>query len=224
MTLPFPLILGSASPRRKKIMDALGYPFTVVVPDAQEIHDPADPVRTVVANAASKYRACRADHPAAAIITADTLVWFDGRLIGKPSGLDEAARFLRAFSGRTQIVYTGIALGLPARRDPDIRVEASSVTFRTLSEEAIQAYLRKTNPIDRAGAYDIDESGDLLVAAYSGSRTNIMGLPRGAVRDWIASWRGEHPHGMLLKGHEKKHKAESPGEYPISNREYPMSK
>jgi len=184
--LPFPLILGSASPRRKKIMDALGLDFTVVIPDTEEIHDATDPVRTVVVNATAKYHACRAAHPLAAIITADTLVWFDGTLIGKPADLDEAARFLRAFSGRTQIVYTGIALGLPGQRDPDIRVEASSVTFKALPEETIQAYLEKTNPLDRAGAYDIDENGDLLIAAYSGSRTNIMGLPRAPIRDWLA--------------------------------------
>ena len=183
--IPFPLILGSASPRRKKILDTLGVLFTVSVPDATEIHDPADPVKTVTVNAAAKYRACRATHPGAAIITADTLVWFDNRLIGKPADLGEAAQFLRAFSGRTQIVYTGIALGRPGQDDPDLRVEASSVTFKTLSEDTIQTYLQKTRPLDRAGAYDIDENGDLLIATHSGSRTNIMGLPRAPVRDWL---------------------------------------
>jgi septum formation protein len=181
--MKIPLILGSASPRRAKILTALGVPFTVSVPDTEEIHDATDPVRTVVFNAMEKYRAIRARHPEAAIITADTLVWFDGNLIGKPVDLEEAAQFLRAFSGRTQIVYTGVTLGLA--EDPDIRVEASSVTFRTLSEEVIQIYLEKTRPLDRAGAYDIDENGDLLIATYSGSRTNIMGLPQGIVRDWL---------------------------------------
>jgi septum formation protein len=182
---PFPLILGSASPRRRKILSALGFGFTVSAPDTAETLDVSDPVRTVVLNATAKYRAVRADHPEAAIITADTLVWFDGRLIGKPANLDEAAQFLRAFSGRTQIVYTGIALGLPGQAEPDIRVEASSVTFKVLSEEAIRQYLSATNPLDRAGAYDIDESGDLLIAGYSGSRTNIMGLPEAPIRDWL---------------------------------------
>ena len=185
--LPFPLILGSASPRRKKILAALGLHFTIVIPDTDEIHDPTDPVRTVVTNATTKYHACRTPHPHAAIITADTLVWFDGNLIGKPADLNEAARFLRAFSDRTQIVYTGIALGLPGQHDPDIRVEASSVTFKTLTEETIQTYLQKTKPLDRAGAYDIDENGDLLIATHSGSRTNIMGLPRTPIRDWLTS-------------------------------------
>ena len=181
-----PLILGSASPRRKKILRALGCTFTVSSANADEIHDATDPVHTVVTNALEKYRACRARHPDAALIAADTLVWFEGRLIGKPKDIDEAADFLRAFSGHTQIVYTGVALGLPDRQ-PEIRVEASSVRFKPLSEATLQAYLHKTRPLDRAGAYDIDENGDLLVAGYSGSYTNIMGLPEAPVRDWLAA-------------------------------------
>jgi len=183
---PPSLILGSASPRRKKILDALGCTFSVFCADAEEIHDAEDPVRTVTANALEKYRASRARHPHAALVMADTLVWFEGRLIGKPTDLDEAARFLRAFSGRTQIVYTGIALGYPGR-EPDLRVEASSVRFKVLSEETIRNYLNKTRPLDRAGAYDIDENGDLLIAGYSGSYTNIMGLPEAPVRDWLTA-------------------------------------
>ena len=184
-----PIILGSASPRRAKILRGLGCAFTVCAVDAEEIHDASDPVHTVVTNALVKHRVCRPLHPDAAIITADTLVWFEGRLIGKPSDLTEAARFLRAFSGNTQIVYTAVALGLPGDAPPDIRVEASSVRFKELSEETIQSYLDRTRPLDRAGAYDIDENGDLLIAGHSGSYTNIMGLPEAPVRDWLAANR-----------------------------------
>ncbi len=185
---PITLVLGSASPRRKKILHALGCTFSVSSASSEEIHDASDPVRTVVVNALDKQRACRVRHPDAAIITADTLVWFEGRLIGKPASLEEAAQFLRAFSGRTQIVYTGIAFGLP-NREPDVRVEASSVRFKSLSEETIRAYLHKTRPLDRAGAYDIDENGDLLIEGYNGSYTNIMGLPEAPVRDWLKANR-----------------------------------
>jgi septum formation protein len=181
-----PIILGSASPRRKKILESLGVLFSVWVPDISEIHDSEDPVHTVVFNARTKYRACRVQHPEAALITADTLVWFQGTLIGKPKDLEEAACFLRSFSGRTQIVYTAVALGHPGEAEADIRVEASSVTFKQLSEETICNYLARTHPLDRAGAYDIDENGDLLIARYCGSYTNIMGLPEAPVRDWLA--------------------------------------
>ena len=179
------LILGSASPRRAKILSELGCVFRVVTADAPEIHDASDPVRTVAANALAKYRACRLRHPDGALITADTLVWFEGRLIGKPKDLAEAGGFLRDLSGRVHTVYTGVALGVPGQ-EPEIRVEASSVMFKTLSPETIETYLAKTRPLDRAGAYDIDENGDLLIAGYSGSYTNIMGLPQETVRDWLA--------------------------------------
>ncbi|MDD4102256.1 MAG: Maf family protein [Kiritimatiellae bacterium] len=185
MTAAIPLILGSGSPRRKKILQELGCAFRAVAAEAAEIHDATDPVRTVAENALAKYRACRRRHAAAALITADTLVWFEGRLIGKPVDLEEAAGFLRSFSGRVQTVFTGLALGMPGT-EPEIRVEASSVLFKTLSEAAISEYLERTRPLDRAGAYDIDENGELLIAGYSGSYTNIMGLPQETVRDWLA--------------------------------------
>ncbi len=186
-TLSFPLVLGSASPRRKKILESFGIPFSITMPETEEIHDSEDPVHTVVFNARTKYRACRAQHPGAALITADTLVWFEGRLIGKPNDLAEAAAFLRAFSGRTQIVYTAVALGRPGEEEPEVRVEASSVTFKHLTEAIIRAYLERTQPLDRAGAYDIDENGELLIARYCGSYTNIMGLPEAPIRDWLAT-------------------------------------
>lgn len=183
-----PLILGSASPRRQKILRRIGCDFTVSAADTKEIHDAADPIRTVTFNAMEKYRVCRLRHPGAALITADTLVWFEGCLIGKPADLDEAASFLRSFSGRTQIVYTGVALGLPGQ-EPELRVEASSVRFRRLTSAVIADYLRRTRPLDRAGAYDIDENGDLLIAGTSGSYTNVMGLPEEPVRDWLRAHR-----------------------------------
>lgn len=179
-----PLVLGSASPRRARILASLGIPFTVLAVDAEEIHHAGDPVHTVTTNARTKYRACRERRPDAALIAADTLVWFEGRLIGKPVDMQEAARFLRLFSGGTQIVFTAVAMGLP-RKEPELRVEASSVRFRTLSEPTIREYLNQTRPLDRAGAYDIDENGDRLIAGYSGSYTNIMGLPVESVRDWL---------------------------------------
>jgi len=182
-----PLVLGSASPRRKKILEQVITRFTVMAAEVEEIHDAADPVHTVTYNALAKYDACRKLNPDAAIITADTLVWFEGELIGKPADLEEAAEFLGAFSGSSQIVFSGIAMGMPGDIKPDLRVEASSVHFKELSEKEIQDYLERTKPLDRAGAYDIDENGELLIEGYSGSYTNIMGMPSGVVREWLAA-------------------------------------
>lgn len=180
----FPLVVGSISPRRHNLLRQLGLSFDVQATDASEIHDGNDPVGTVMHNALAKHAACRRLRPESCLLTADTLVLFAGRLIGKPRDLDEAAEFLRAFSGRTQTVYTAVALACPDA-DPDVRVEASAVHFRPLAEPAIQEYLQRTRPLDRAGAYDIDENGDMLIAGFGGSYTNIMGLPIEVVADWF---------------------------------------
>jgi len=180
----FPFVVGSASPRRHKLLRQLGLSFEVLAADASEIHDGNDPVGTVVHNALAKHTSCRRLRPHACLLTADTLVLFAGRLIGKPRDLDEAAGFLRDFSGRTQTVYTAVALSLPGAA-PDVRVEASAVHFRPLDQAAIREYLQRTLPLDRAGAYDIDENGDRLIAGFGGSYTNIMGLPMEVVADWL---------------------------------------
>ena len=169
-------ILASKSPRRAKILADLGIAFAVEPTEADEVSLPHAPRRTVTVNAARKLKACRLRHPDAEIIAADTIVWFDGRIYGKPRDLDEARAFLRTLSGKTHSVFTGVALcrpGEPLRSE----VVESRVTFRTLSEEMIERYVTAVRPTDRAGAYDIDESGDLIVASYSGSYENIMGLP-----------------------------------------------
>lgn len=183
---PCPLVVGSVSPRRHALLTGLGLTFEILAPAAREIHDEHDPVGTVVHNAMAKHAPCRALRLDACILTADTLVLFGERLIGKPRDLAEAADFLRAFSGRTQTVYTAVALSLPGA-DPDLRVEASAVHFRPLAEATIQEYLHRTLPLDRAGAYDIDENGDMLIAGFGGSYTNIMGLPAEVVADWFVA-------------------------------------
>lgn len=180
-----PLVLASASPRRRKLLAGLGLRFEWLAVTAPEIHDPADPVGTVARNALAKHAAGRALRPDAILLAADTLVWFEGRLIGKPADMEEAAAFLRAFSGRAQTVFTAVALALPEQTTPDLRIEASCVHFRRLDDALIQTYLIRTRPLDRAGAYDIDENGELLIAGYDGSYSNIMGLPVESVRDWL---------------------------------------
>lgn len=178
-----PIVLGSASPRRARILAAMGVQFDVRVVDAAEIHGP-DPVACVVENARRKFTALRPDHAHACLISADTLVFFQGHAIGKPKDLDHAAAMLRAFSGRTQLVFTAVALALPGQ-PPQVRVAASSVRFKPLSPGLIDDYLRTVQPLDRAGAYDIDAGGERLIAACQGSWTNVMGLPAEAVADWL---------------------------------------
>ena len=168
------LILASGSPRRAKILEGLGLTFKVVKSEAPEASYPHDPVRTVRENALAKGAAVAGD----AVLSADTIVWFADRIYGKPRDLEEAKAFLRELSGQTHTVFTGVAY------NGDVRVVTSDVTFRALDEALIDAYVARVRPTDRAGAYDIDESGDLIVARWTGSYENIMGLPVEPLREW----------------------------------------
>ena len=169
------LTLASGSPRRAKILRALGVDFAVVKSDAPEVSYPHDPERTVRENALAKGRAVRATGP---VLSADTIVWFGGKIYGKPRDLDEAKAFLRELSGQTHTVFTGVAC------DGDVKVVRSDVTFRPLSDALIDDYVARVRPTDRAGAYDIDESGDLIVAGYTGGYENVMGLPVEPLKAW----------------------------------------
>lgn len=169
------IVLASASPRRAKILEGLGVDFTVVKTDAGEISLPGDPRRTVMENALAKGAAVNG---AGRVLSADTIVWFDGKIYGKPRTQEEAKEFLRELSGNVHSVFTGVAF------DSDVKVVESKVRFRSLSERDIDEYVARVRPLDRAGAYDIDEMGDLIVESYSGEYENIMGLPVGPLREW----------------------------------------
>lgn len=182
------ILLGSASERRRKILSAMGLDFDVAAPDVEEHVYTDDPRRTALENAERKNRWCAARYPGHAIITADTVIDLDGRLIGKPASREEARSFLRAFSGRTHAVLTGVAFGPPAA-PPTVELAESRVTFRSLDEAGIEEYLRHVDPMDKAGAYDIDQRADLIIACFNGSRTNVMGLPEELVRKWLRRLR-----------------------------------
>ena len=180
------LTLASQSPRRAKILADLGVAFDVVKTDAPEVSLPHDPEGTVLANARAKLLACGR----APALAADTIVWFAGKIYGKPRDLAEAKAFLRELSGNTHIVFTGVAYlasSSPLTLHPSpftlhlspplTACARSEVHFRALSDATIDEYIARVRPLDRAGAYDIDACGDLIVASYTGEYENIMGLP-----------------------------------------------
>lgn len=168
------ITLASGSPRRAKILRDAGVDFEIVKTDAEEVSYPDDPERTVRENALAKGAAAKAER----VLSADTIVWCCGRIYGKPRDIEEAKEFLRELSGITHTVFTGVAF------DGAVQVVRSDVSFKPLSEETIAKYVADVNPLDRAGAYDIDVSGDLLIADHTGSYENIMGLPLGPLVDW----------------------------------------
>lgn len=172
------LVLASGSPRRRKILTDLGLTFNIVKTDAPEISIPEDPKRTVIDNATAKLlSAQKLVDDGIPLLAADTIVWFANRIYGKPRDLVEAATFLRELSGNTHTVFTGLAYADTAGR-LQIACERADVTFKKLDAPTITRYLELVNPIDRAGAYDIDTHGELLIDHYTGSYENIMGLPK----------------------------------------------
>ncbi len=188
-------ILASASPRRRRLLSECGYAFDVAPSDVPEIRIDADPVRTVVGNASAKAGAVAMINPGVPVLGADTVVWRDGRLLGKPRDIAEAAEMLAWLSGRSHAVFTGVALLAPGAARPTVRVEASEVVFRELSAEDIVAYIGKVAPFDRAGAYDLSDYGEIVVREVVGSYSNVVGLPMETVRAMLAD-AGIRPAGQ----------------------------
>lgn len=178
------LILASASPRRQAILKSIGVPFEVHLPTCVETHY-TDPILTVGKNASRKARSVQLRYPRATIIAADTVVSFKGKVLGKPKNYEEAYSWLLSYSGKQQHVYTAVAFACPGQANPEIRIEASSLQFKNYGAATVEEYLDRVKPFDRAGAYDINELGDLLIADRVGSYSNVMGLPRGVVADWL---------------------------------------
>ncbi len=179
MNSPTPqLILASASPRRRELLAQIGLPFTVVPAVVTEHEAPdADPREMVRHNAALKADWVAARHPEATVIGADTTVFIDRTVLNKPRDEGEARAMLRMLSGRTHTVFTGLAV---RRWRDSLRLDqgvASEVTFKPLDEATISLYLSRVHTLDKAGGYAIQEQGDLIVAHYTGSLTNIVGLP-----------------------------------------------
>lgn len=175
---PIRLILASASPRRRELLASLGVPFEVVVADVTEHEEASTDPRVMVAhNAALKADWVAGRHPEALVLGADTTVFVDGHALNKPRDLDDARGMLRRLSGRTHTVFTGLAV---RRQQDGLRIDegvATDVTFKALDDASIDRYLSLVHVLDKAGSYAIQEHGELLVAGYAGSYTNIVGLP-----------------------------------------------
>lgn len=174
------LILASSSPRRVELMGILGVPFETCPSGADEAL-PADtpPAQAVQILASRKCDEVFSRHEDALVIGADTLVAIDGQVLGKPTGADDARRMLCLLSGRTHMVYTGVALR--SAEGHNVFCACTNVEFYPLSAEFIEWYLGTGEPFDKAGAYGIQQKGALLVRRIDGDYFNVMGLPIAAV-------------------------------------------
>lgn len=188
MAEPRTWVLASTSPRRHQLLQEAGIPFTAVAPEVKEwdcrSHPELSPVELVLANARRKGIAVWREQDLRPILAADTLVVCSGRILGKPSDLEEAAAMLRWLSGRTHEVITGLVW--VCGRDIRETVARTWVTFRKLDELTIADYLSRVNVLDKAGAYALQEEGELVIERVEGSRSNVIGLPMEKVLAW---WR-----------------------------------
>jgi septum formation protein len=189
MSLP-PLILASASPRRAELLRQLGVKFTVVPSDATEVHDDHLTAREISQlNAYRKARVVAKKFPDALVLGADTLVYLGTALLGKPADLENAFHMLQQLAGRTHEVVTAICLLHLRTHRQKLFFESTAVTFRALDAVNIRRYLAKVTPLDKAGAYAIQEEGDLIVERIAGSYTNVVGLPVEKLREELDVWR-----------------------------------
>ena len=188
MKLP-PLILASASPRRADLLRQLQPEIQIVPSDAEEIFDgQLSPLELCQLNAHRKARAAAKKIPDALVLGADTLVFLDSEIMGKPRDLADARRMLARLQGRTHQVVTGVSLiHLRGHRERLFAV-STDVTFHPLTAGQIDGYVAKVNPLDKAGAYAIQEHGDMIVSEISGSFSNVVGLPVERVMEELAAW------------------------------------
>jgi septum formation protein len=169
------LVLGSASPRRARILRELGVPFRVVVSDQDESPRPGEDGSTTVERLARTKALAVAARETLPVLAADTEVVCDGEVLGKPAGESGARAMLRRLSGRSHEVVTGVCLVNGARVASG--VEATRVTFASMTDEEVDWYATTGEPLDKAGAYHVDGRGALFIEAVDGSPSNVAGLP-----------------------------------------------
>jgi septum formation protein len=181
MKLTRPLVLASASPRRREILEQLGLVFTVQPANVDESLLPGeDHDRYVVRLAAHKAHAAAAlltDLGPRCVLGADTTVVLEGKVFGKPENRQESEQMLRELRGREHIVYTGVALWLVPEAHGHSLVVNTRVLFRSFSDATLRRYVDSGEGLDKAGSYGIQELGAGLVSEVHGSYSNVVGLP-----------------------------------------------
>ena len=174
-----PLILASAAPRRKELLESIGVPFAVIPSGVDEIaRDGETPEIHAQRLAEEKAVDVSRQYPGLWILGADTIVVIDDQILGKPSDEADALKMLSTLAGRTHVVFTGYAI--LNSMYPDMKTVScarSEVFIRELSYGEIAAYIRTREPMDKAGAYAIQGVGSAIVERVCGSYTNVVGLP-----------------------------------------------
>lgn len=178
LSTPCNLILGSGSPRRRALLEAMGLSFEIRTADLHETYPPSlrgSEITEYLALAKSEALEVET-RPTDLVLTADTIVWFEGAVMEKPENMDEARETLLHLSGNTHEVITSVCF----RQGPDRKVVSAltEVRFAPVDSRMVAAYFRHGNPLDKAGAYGVQEwIGLTAVEGIRGSYTNVVGLP-----------------------------------------------
>lgn len=176
------LILGSGSPRRRELLEEMGYVFEVVTTDVEEVHDAGMGLAELCElNAALKARAVTGLVGGDAVVLGgDTLVSLDGEALGKPKSEEEAVGMLRRLSGRAHEVCTGMCLVGDGREERFHVV--TEVVFKELDDGLIREYMGRVDVMDKAGSYAVQECGEMIVEEVRGDFSNVVGLPQEELR------------------------------------------
>ncbi|WP_223702925.1 Maf family protein [Sutcliffiella deserti] len=171
-----PLILASGSPRRKELLHQVKLSFEVKVSSVEETFDPLQVPEEIAMNLAlQKAQDVAKSCKDAVVIGADTIVVYDGHVLGKPENTEEAKHMLRMLSGNTHDVISGVAIISDNRQVTFY--EKTAVTFWSLTDEEIDYYIQSGEPMDKAGSYGIQEVGALFVKEIKGDYFSVVGLP-----------------------------------------------
>jgi septum formation protein len=178
---PAPLVLASASPRRRELLALLGVEFEAIATGVPELGEGCSPEEIVMANARAKASAGRdVAGPERSVLGVDTEVVLDGVVFGKPASEADAAEYLGRLSGRTHGVISAVVILVPGEAAERTALERTEVTFRDLTESDIELYLASGEWRDRAGGYAIQGLGSMLVKKVDGELANVIGMPLGA--------------------------------------------
>ena len=187
-----PVILASASPRRSQLLVSMDIEFEVVPSHVEELIDGYDFIPDLCeANARIKAEPIADMHPECLVIAADTMVYLEDTLFGKPTDIDDAHRMLTRLQGRTHQVTTGVSLIYHNEEISKSFSVITNVTFLSLDAGQISEYLAKIDPLDKAGGYAIQEHKQMIAKRVSGSVSNVVGLPVERLKEELNNLFGE---------------------------------
>ncbi|MCK4813845.1 MAG: septum formation protein Maf [Candidatus Marinimicrobia bacterium] len=173
-----PVILASASPRRRELLTTLGLQFKIIPAHINEaFYSNELPIKHVCRLAGEKGKNISDEHPEAVVISSDTIVVYQNNILGKPADEDDAFRMLRFLSGNTHEVITAFSIICRKRNINVLEYETTEVVFRNLSDEDIRSYIAGGSPMDKAGAYGIQDLDANFVKKIKGCFYNVIGFP-----------------------------------------------